>query len=102
MNKPRQFEETAAAAELLRQFFHITRSPLKTVSDPTNATEIFFDKQYLNIVEFLAPVGADLKRRTAEKRADSVAAFFDMTMKPRRHPQTPLVETIAQFLHRLQ
>lgn len=102
MNTPRQFEETASAAELLRQFFLITRVPSDTNPGGSTVTETFFDKQYLNIVEFLAPVGSDLKRPTAEKRADSVAAFFDMTMKPRRHRQAPVVETIGQFLHRLR
>jgi hypothetical protein len=53
------FEETHAAAQLLEEFQSLTR---KTKPAAEDATALFFDKYYLTMSDFLAPIGSVLTR----------------------------------------
>ena len=56
------FEETHAAAQLLEEFQSLTR---KTRPPAEEVTTVFFDKYYLTMSDFLAPIGSILTKPKA-------------------------------------
>lgn len=83
MSEGNVFEETAVAAKLLDEFFSLSQRSVQTA-----AASVFFDKQYLTITEFLAPIGSDLTVVKPEARSGgSIENFITSSLK-RKKPRT--------------
>lgn len=111
MSEGKVFEETAVAAKLLDEFFSLSQRSAQTA-----AASVFFDKQYLTITEFLAPIGSDLAVVKPESRSSGSIENFIATSLKRKKPHTfrdslaqtlmavkdqPKTMTIKNFLDRL-
>ncbi|MBX7151323.1 hypothetical protein K1X84_06755 [bacterium] len=92
MSESKAFEETTVAAKLLDEFFSLSRHSVQTT-----ATSVFFDKQYLTITEFLAPIGNDLAVAKPEMRSNGSIENFIATSLKRKKPNA-FRNTLAQTL----
>jgi len=103
------FQETAEAAKLLNDFYSLMQKE-KTPS----STAVFFDKDYLTIAEFLAPIGGILTARPVEQPNSTIQSFITSSLKHKQGPAnrtkrktlTELLsdsnsETIQEFLDRI-
>jgi hypothetical protein len=79
MDKP-VYRETLEAADLLRTFNSIQ---VRTESDDeyADARAVFFDKEYLTMAEFLAPIGAVLTRTDRSSGGLTIEKFFSTSLK---------------------
>ena len=105
------FQETAEAAKLLNEFYTLTQK-----DKPASSTAIFFDKDYLTIAEFLAPVGDILKAKPVDQANATIQNFITSSLGSKRKQSNetlrvrktlkqllndPKSETINEFLNHI-
>jgi len=104
MDSGKEVPETQIAGELLRRHFKKSTSQIGAVTEqePT-AVSTFFDKQYLTMREFLAPIGLEIRTPKIAIVKGTVADFFGTGLHTgiRVNKRSPTIETIRQFLSRL-
>ena len=93
------FEETRAAAKLLEEFHALTR---KSKPQTENASHVFFDKYYLTMADFLAPIGSELTQPKNENIHDFITSSVHGTAKKApletyRPPKVKKLQTIKDF-----
>ncbi len=104
------FKETESAAGLLNEFQKLMPKPVKRYTrSETEAARVFFNKDFLTIADFLAPIGEVLivTSHSNEERTGSVGHFITTGLhRPKGTQKRPVLfthrpETIAEFISRL-
>ncbi len=103
MNKKQPvFEETHAAAKLLDEFHSLTQ---KTKPPKEDAANVFFDKYYLTMADFLAPIGSVLTRTARENIHDFILTSVHSPAKSSALNHVPVkgkkLQTIRDFFSSL-
>lgn len=104
------FKETGAAAGLLEEFYSLSRKRSKRFTRSTNAAATaFFNKDFLTIADFVAPIGEVLTVPAPERpeRETSVSSFISSNVhRTKKISRSGRVlaqkkETIGDFMIRL-